>query len=40
MLPKVGSFKFHIESYVCDFTGKATLPVRGNARVVLRNLTA
>jgi len=30
MLPKVGSFKFHIESYVCDFTGKATLPVIGN----------
>jgi acyl-ACP thioesterase len=30
MLSKVGSFKFHIESYVCDFTGKATLPVMGN----------
>ena len=29
MLPKVGSFKFHIESYVCDFKGKATLPVMG-----------
>ncbi|MDR0836251.1 MAG: acyl-[acyl-carrier-protein] thioesterase [Tannerella sp.] len=27
MLSKTGSFKFHIESYVCDFTGKATLPV-------------
>jgi len=27
MLPKVGLFKFHIESYVCDFRGKATLPV-------------
>lgn len=27
MLPKTGSFKFHIESYVCDFTEKATLPV-------------
>ncbi|KAA6301711.1 MAG: hypothetical protein EZS26_002176 [Candidatus Ordinivivax streblomastigis] len=27
MLSKVGSFKFHIESYVCDFTEKATLPV-------------
>ncbi|MDR3266227.1 MAG: acyl-[acyl-carrier-protein] thioesterase [Tannerella sp.] len=27
MLVKKGSFKFHIESYVCDFTGKATLPV-------------
>jgi acyl-ACP thioesterase len=27
MLPKTGSFKFHIESYVCDFTGRATLPV-------------
>jgi acyl-ACP thioesterase len=27
MLPKKGSFKFHIESYVCDFTGRATLPV-------------
>ncbi|MDR0681894.1 MAG: acyl-[acyl-carrier-protein] thioesterase [Dysgonamonadaceae bacterium] len=30
MFPKVGSFKFHIESYVCDFTGKATLPVVSN----------
>jgi acyl-ACP thioesterase len=30
MFPKVGSFKFHIESYVCDFTGKATLPVISN----------
>ncbi len=30
MLPKVGSFKFHIESYVCDFRGKVTLPVMGN----------
>lgn len=29
MLPKVGSFKFHIESYVCDFMGKGTLPVIG-----------
>jgi acyl-ACP thioesterase len=27
MLPIVGSFKFHVESYVCDFRGKATLPV-------------
>jgi Acyl-ACP thioesterase len=27
MLAKVGQFKFHIESYVCDFTGKATLPL-------------
>ncbi|MDR0798443.1 MAG: acyl-[acyl-carrier-protein] thioesterase [Dysgonamonadaceae bacterium] len=27
MLPKTGSFQFHIESYVCDFTEKATLPV-------------
>jgi acyl-ACP thioesterase len=27
MLPKVGLFKFHIESYVCDFTEKATLSV-------------
>jgi acyl-ACP thioesterase len=27
MLPKTGLFKFHIESYVCDFTEKATLPV-------------
>jgi acyl-ACP thioesterase len=26
-LPKIGSFPFHIESYVCDFTGHATLPV-------------
>lgn len=30
MLAKVGSFEFHIESYVCDFTGKATLPLIGN----------
>ncbi len=30
MLPKLGSFKFHIESYVCDFRGNATLPVIGN----------
>ncbi len=30
MLPKVGSYTFHIESYVCDFMGKATLPVIGN----------
>lgn len=27
MLPKIGEFKFRIESYVCDFTGKATLPL-------------
>ncbi|MDR1762923.1 MAG: acyl-[acyl-carrier-protein] thioesterase [Dysgonamonadaceae bacterium] len=27
MLPKIGSFPFHVESYVCDFTGRATLPV-------------
>ncbi|MDR2683165.1 MAG: acyl-[acyl-carrier-protein] thioesterase [Dysgonamonadaceae bacterium] len=27
MYPKVGSFNFHIESYVCDFTEKVTLPV-------------
>jgi len=27
MLSKVGSFKFHIESYVCDFTEKATITV-------------
>jgi acyl-ACP thioesterase len=26
----MGSFQFHIESYVCDFTGKATLPVMAN----------
>ncbi|GHV59735.1 acyl-ACP thioesterase [Bacteroidia bacterium] len=30
MLSKTGSFKFHIESYVCDFTEKATLPVIAN----------
>ncbi len=30
MLPKVGSFRFHVESYVCDFNGNATLPVIGN----------
>jgi len=27
MLSKLGSFPFHIESYVCDFNGRATLPV-------------
>ena len=27
MLSKVGSFKFHVESYVCDFTQKATFTV-------------
>jgi len=27
MLTKTGSFKFHVESYVCDFTEKATLSV-------------
>ena len=27
MLSKVGSFKFHIESYVCDFTEKSTIMV-------------
>jgi len=27
MLSKIGSFKFHIESYVCDFTEKATITV-------------
>ncbi|MCL1938927.1 MAG: thioesterase [Candidatus Azobacteroides sp.] len=26
-LPKVGSFQFYVESYVCDFTEKATLTV-------------
>mgnify|MGYP002732330082 CR=1 FL=1 len=30
MKEKTGSFRFHIESYVCDFMGKATLPVLGN----------
>jgi acyl-ACP thioesterase len=30
MLPKLGSFTFHIDSYVCDFKGKATLPVIGD----------
>jgi len=30
MLTKTGSFKFHIESYVCDFTEKATLTVMTN----------
>ena len=30
MLPKIGSFKFHIESYVCDFREKATLSVIGS----------
>ncbi|MDL2323106.1 acyl-[acyl-carrier-protein] thioesterase [Bacteroidales bacterium OttesenSCG-928-A17] len=27
MLSKIGSYKFPIESYVCDFTEKATLPL-------------
>ncbi|MDR1562985.1 MAG: acyl-[acyl-carrier-protein] thioesterase [Dysgonamonadaceae bacterium] len=27
MLPPLGSFDFHIEPYICDFTGQATLPV-------------
>lgn len=27
---KAGSYQFDIESYQCDFTGKATLPVIGN----------
>jgi acyl-ACP thioesterase len=27
MLSKIGSYQFHIESYLCDFTGKATIPV-------------
>lgn len=30
MLDKVGSFQFRVESYVCDFTGKATLPIIGS----------
>lgn len=30
MLHKLGSYKFHIESYVCDFKGNATLPIIGN----------
>lgn len=30
MKPKVGSYTFHVESYACDFRGKATLPVIGN----------
>jgi acyl-ACP thioesterase len=30
MLPKIGVFQFYIESYVCDFAGKATLPVMAN----------
>lgn len=30
ILPKIGSFQFHIESYVCDFRGKVTLPIIGN----------
>lgn len=29
-LPNVGAFRFHIESYVCDFMGRATIPVFGN----------
>ena len=30
MPSKLDSFKFHIESYVCDFRGKVTLPVIGD----------
>lgn len=30
MKDKTGKFRFHIESYVCDFMGKATIPVMGN----------
>jgi acyl-ACP thioesterase len=30
MLPKSGSFTFHIDSYICDFKGKVTLPVIGD----------
>ncbi len=30
MLTKLGEYKFYVESYVCDFKGKATLPVLGN----------
>ena len=30
MKPTTGSYTFHIESYVCDFRGKVTLPVIGN----------
>ena len=30
MHSKTGNYSFHIESYVCDFTGKATLPLIGN----------
>ncbi|MDR3340996.1 MAG: acyl-[acyl-carrier-protein] thioesterase [Candidatus Symbiothrix sp.] len=30
MLTKIGSFQFHIESYVCDFTEKATISVMSN----------
>ncbi len=30
MLSKVGIYTFRIESYVCDFRGKATLPILGN----------
>ena len=30
MLPKIGSFSFGLESYLCDFSGRATLPLIGN----------
>lgn len=30
LLSKIGSFNFHIESYVCDFKEQATLTVIGN----------
>lgn len=30
MLPKVGIYPFTIDAYLCDFRGKATLPMLGN----------
>lgn len=30
MLEKVGIYPFHIDAYLCDFRGKATLPMLGN----------
>lgn len=30
MLPKIGTYPFTIDAYLCDFRGKATLPMLGN----------
>lgn len=37
---KIGSFRYNIESYVCDFRGKATLPIVGNFLLKVATLHA